>query len=102
VQGTITFVAGETAKHGNMRVDTPVATMGIRGTAVLVEIGFEVPGQGGAPPVKFQVLVEPGGVTGSYVLYSKTSGQIIGTVNAAGQVTSVLGTGDTSTASPIR
>ncbi|MES2028958.1 MAG: FecR domain-containing protein, partial [Pseudomonadota bacterium] len=97
VQGTITFVAGETAKHGNMRVDTPVATMGIRGTAVLVEIGFEVPGQGSAPPVKFQVLVEPNGVTGSYVLYSKTSGQIIGTVNAAGQVTNVLGNGDTST-----
>lgn len=94
VQGTITFVAGETAKHGNMRVDTPVATMGIRGTAVLVEIGFEVPGQGSAPPVKFQVLVEPGGRVGSYVLYSKTSGQIIGTVNAAGQVTSVLGNGD--------
>nr|WP_244499648.1 cadherin-like domain-containing protein [Tardiphaga robiniae] len=97
VQGTITFVAGETAKHGNMRVDTPVATMGIRGTAVLVEIGFEVPGQGSAPPVKFQVLVEPNGVTGSYVLYSKTSGQVIGTVNTAGQVTSVLGNGDTST-----
>ena len=96
VQGTITFVAGETAKHGNMRVDTPVATMGIRGTAVLVEIGFEVPGQGSAPPVKFQVLVEPGGRVGSYVLYSKTSGQIIGTVNAAGQVTSVLGNGDTA------
>ncbi|MET0219737.1 MAG: FecR domain-containing protein, partial [Tardiphaga sp.] len=48
IQGTITFVAGETAKNGDMRVDTPVATMGIRGTAVLVEIGFEVPGQGGA------------------------------------------------------
>jgi hypothetical protein len=72
VQGTISFVAGETAKHGDMRVDTPVATMGIRGTAVLVEIDFEVPGQGGAPPVKFQVLVEPSGVTGSYVLYSKS------------------------------
>lgn len=97
VQGTITFVAGETAKHGDMRVDTPVATMGIRGTAVLVEIGFEVPGQGGAPPVKFQVLVEPGGRTGSYVLYSKTTGQIIGTVDQAGLVTSVTGLGDTST-----
>ncbi|MDB5565949.1 MAG: hypothetical protein JWP84_2515 [Tardiphaga sp.] len=96
VQGTITFVAGETAKHGDMKVDTPVATMGIRGTAVLVEIGFEVPGQGGAPPVKFQVLVEPGGRAGSYVLYSKT-GSILGTVNQAGQVTSVLGNGDTST-----
>ncbi|WP_211910890.1 M10 family metallopeptidase C-terminal domain-containing protein [Tardiphaga alba] len=97
IQGTITFVAGETAKNGDMRVDTPVATMGIRGTAVLVEIGFEVPGQGGAPPVKFQVLVEPNGYTGSYVLYSKTSGQPIGTVNQAGQVTSVTGAGDAST-----
>ena len=46
VQGTISFVAGATAKHGDMKVDTPVATMGIRGTAVLVEIDFEVPGVG--------------------------------------------------------
>ena len=98
VQGTITFVAGETAKKGDMRVDTPVATMGIRGTAVLVEIGFEVPGQGGAPPVKFHVLVEPGGQVGSYVLYSRSDPTvIIGTVNAAGQVTSVTGTGDAQT-----
>ena len=52
VQGTISFVAGATAKHGDMKVDTPVATMGIRGTAVLVEIDFEVPGQGGAPSVE--------------------------------------------------
>ena len=43
VAGTITFVAGETAKHGDMKVDTPVATMGIRGTAVLVEIDFTIP-----------------------------------------------------------
>ncbi len=41
VAGTITFVAGETAKHGDMKIDTPVATMGIRGTAVLVEIDFD-------------------------------------------------------------
>jgi hypothetical protein len=63
VAGTISFVAGETAKHGDMKVDTPVATMGIRGTAVLVEIDFDVP-QNGAPSAKFQVLVEPDGHTG--------------------------------------
>jgi hypothetical protein len=89
VAGTITFVAGETAKHGEMKVDTPVATVGIRGTAVLVEIDFTVPGQGGAPPVHFQVLAEPDGTTGSYVLFSKpTDGSqpvIIGTVNQSGQ-----------------
>ena len=75
MQGTISFVAGATAKHGDMKVDTPVATMGIRGTAVLVEIDFEIqlpqpqPSRSAdqlAPPVRFQVLVEPDGTTGSY------------------------------------
>jgi hypothetical protein len=98
VQGTITFLAGETAKHGDMKVNTPVATMGIRGTAVLVEIDFQVPGQGGAPPVKFQVLVEPGGRVGDYVLYSLADPTVaIGEVNRAGLVTNVNGNGDTST-----
>ncbi|BAM92692.1 conserved hypothetical protein [Bradyrhizobium oligotrophicum S58] len=85
VAGTISFVAGETAKHGDMKVDTPVATMGIRGTAVLVEIDFSVPGQGGLPDAKFQVLVEPDGRTGSYVLFDKTTLQPIAVVNQAGQ-----------------
>ncbi len=85
VAGTITFVAGETAKHGDMKIDTPVATMGIRGTAVLVEIDFTVPGQGGTPDAKFQVLVEPDGTTGSYILFDKTTLQPIAMVNLAGQ-----------------
>ncbi len=98
VAGTITFVAGETAKHGDMKVNTPVATMGIRGTAVLVEIDFTVPAQGGAPPVKFQVLVEPDGHTGSYLLYSLVNPNVvIGQVNAAGVVSAVTASGDVST-----
>src|SRR5206468_3016101 len=32
VQGTFAFVAGQVAKTGDMKIDTPVATMGIRGT----------------------------------------------------------------------
>jgi fibronectin-binding autotransporter adhesin len=85
VAGTITFVAGETAKHGDMKIDTPVATMGIRGTAVLVEIDFTVPGQGATPDAKFQVLVEPDGTTGSYILFDKITLQPIAMVNTAGQ-----------------
>ena len=85
VAGTITFVAGETAKHGDMKIDTPVATMGIRGTAVLVEIDFSVPGQNGQPNASFQVLVEPDGTTGSYILFDKTTLQPIAIVNQAGQ-----------------
>jgi FecR protein len=83
VAGTITFVAGETAKHGDMKVDTPVATMGIRGTAVLVEIDFNVPGQG-TPDAKFQVLVEPDGTTGSYILFDKTTLTPLAVVDQAG------------------
>ena len=85
VAGTISFVAGETAKHGDMKIDTPVATMGIRGTAVLVEIDFTVPGQDGTPDAKFQVLVEPDGTTGSYILFDKTTLPPIAIVNQAGQ-----------------
>nr|WP_143039703.1 MULTISPECIES: VCBS domain-containing protein [Bradyrhizobium] len=93
VQGTISFVAGATAKHGDMKVDTPVATMGIRGTAVLVEIDFTVPATGDAPPAKFQVLVEPDGTTGSYILFDKTTLTPIATVNQAGTQTIVSGQG---------
>lgn len=88
VAGTISFVAGETAKHGDMKVDTPVATMGIRGTAVLVQIDFNATG-GGVPDASFQVLVEPNGTTGSYVLFDKTTLQPIATVNQAGLQTSI-------------
>ncbi len=89
VAGTISFVAGETAKHGDMKVDTPVATMGIRGTAVLVEIDFDVPGQNGAPAANFQVLVEPDGTTGSYILFDKNTLAPLATVNTAGTLTKI-------------
>ncbi|WOH65851.1 VCBS domain-containing protein [Bradyrhizobium sp. BWA-3-5] len=102
VQGTISFVAGATAKKGDMKVDTPVATMGIRGTAVLVEIDFEVPGQGVAPPAKFQVLVEPDGTTGSYILYDKTTLTQIATVNRAGTQTIINGQGAVSFQSSVQ
>ena len=102
VAGTISFVAGATAKHGDMKVDTPVATMGIRGTAVLVEIDFDVPVQGGAPPAKFQVLVEPDGTTGSYILFDKTTLTPIATVNRAGTQTIINGQGAVSFQSSVQ
>ncbi|WP_354136039.1 VCBS domain-containing protein [Bradyrhizobium sp. LB11.1] len=93
VAGTITFVAGETAKHGDMKIDTPVATMGIRGTAVLTEINFVVPAGGGdpQPQANFQVLVEPNGTTGSYILFDKLTLLPIATVNQAGQMVQISG-----------
>lgn len=50
-KGTFTFLAGKTAQTGNMKVETPVGTMGIRGTAPHVEILDD-------GRVKFTTLVE--------------------------------------------
>jgi FecR protein len=38
VQGTVSFIASQVAKTGNMRVETPTATLGIRGTFVTVDV----------------------------------------------------------------
>jgi len=53
VKGTFTFVAGDVAKTGDMKIDTPVATMGIRGTTPHVEISDD-------GSVKFSTLIEEG------------------------------------------
>jgi len=50
-KGNFTFVAGKVAKTGNMKFDTPVATMGIRGTTPNVDIADD-------GSVKFSTLVE--------------------------------------------
>ncbi|EKS42840.1 putative Ig domain-containing protein [Afipia clevelandensis] len=89
IQGTITLVAGHTAKYGNMRVETPVATMGIRGTAIMVEIAAD------NGPSKFSVLREPDGKIGAFHLYDKETGDLLKIVSQAGLVTVVtpLGVG---------
>ena len=62
-KGTFNFVAGKVAQTGNMKVDTPVGTMGIRGTAPRVEIAED-------GTVTFSTLVDantirPPGVPGA-------------------------------------
>jgi hypothetical protein len=52
-KGAFTFVAGKIAKTGDMKIDTPVATMGIRGTTPHVEVAAD-------GSVKFSTLFEPG------------------------------------------
>lgn len=52
-KGTFTFVAGKVAKTGEMKVDTPVATLGIRGTTPRVEIADD-------GSVRFSTLIEEG------------------------------------------
>lgn len=76
VQGTFVFVTGQVAKTGNMAVDTPVATMGIRGTTPVVSVSAE------SGATEFSIAPDPDGTVGSYVLISKVTGEVIGTVNS--------------------
>src|SRR5262249_23436948 len=64
-KGTFTFIAGRVAQTGDMKVDTPVATMGIRGTAPHVEIAED-------GTVHFATLVEDAAAAG--VTQQKKSG----------------------------
>jgi hypothetical protein len=52
-KGTFTLVAGQVAKTGTMKVETPVATLGIRGTTPHVEIADD-------GTVSFSTLIEEG------------------------------------------
>jgi hypothetical protein len=50
-KGTFTFIAGEIAHTGDLKVDTPIGTLGIRGTAPRIEIADD-------GTVKITTLVE--------------------------------------------
>jgi hypothetical protein len=50
-QGTFNFISGAIAKSGQMKIDTPVGTIGIRGTAPRVEISKD-------GSVKFTTMIE--------------------------------------------
>ena len=76
VQGTFSFVAGQVAPTGEMRIDTPVATMGIRGTAPM-----GICSQGG--PCKFILVPNPGdGHIGQYLLFETGTNNLLATVNS--------------------
>jgi VCBS repeat-containing protein len=76
VQGSITFIAGQIAHTGDMKVGTPVATMGIRGTAVQVDIDVNL------GTTKLSVLIEPGDRVGQFDIFS-LNGQLLAHVDNA-------------------
>jgi hypothetical protein len=77
VQGAATFVAGQVAKTGDMKVSTPVATMGIRGTAVVLDINA-IDGT-----VSVSVVNQRDGQIHALQVYN-ARGDLIGTVTSNG------------------
>lgn len=59
VSGTFSFVSGEIAKLGAdaMQVDTPVATIGIRGTKGLIRVSSDDTDNDGAPDFRLEVAL---------------------------------------------
>ncbi|MBV9555515.1 MAG: VCBS domain-containing protein, partial [Pseudolabrys sp.] len=84
VQGTISFLAGQVAKTGDMKVGAPVATMGIRGTAVNVNISAD----NGATQIS--VMAEADNLTHTVQVFAKnadgTQGALLGTVTNNGGI----------------
>ncbi len=77
VQGAANFVAGQVAKTGDMKVSTPVATMGIRGTAVILDVSST------DGTVSVSVVNQRDGQVHAVQVYN-ARGDLIGTVTSNG------------------
>ena len=77
VEGAASFVAGQVARTGDMRVATPTATLGIRGTAVNLSISSS------DGTVSISVVDQRDGQVHAVQVFSNT-GALIGTVSSNG------------------
>ena len=89
MQGAVSFVAGQVAKTGDMKIGSPVAVLGIRGTAVILDISstdgkvdISVVDQhdGQTHAVQIFRCILPTGIPGA----ACTAGDLIGTVTSDG------------------
>src|SRR5579862_7230017 len=82
VEGTFAFVAGKVAHSGDMKIATPVATMGIRGTTGVVQEQPDAPAtitaNAGGHTYTFAVMPDIGtGITGMWDVYLTDANGII-------------------------
>ena len=87
VEGTFSFVAGKVAHSGDMKIDTPVATMGIRGTTgwVQQQIGT-ITATVGNVTYSFAVVADFGTNTNGLYDLIDHNGNVIATVSQTGLV----------------
>ena len=82
VKGTFTFVAGQVAHTGDMKVDTPVMTMGIRGTTVGAYC--EADPSGIVVDCTTTLLTDPGGGVGRYDVLDRVTGAVLYSMTSTG------------------
>jgi hypothetical protein len=78
VRGTIAFVAGAVAKTGDMKIVTPTATIGIRGTTGVIE----VPAAGAAAQSIIKLYPDADGRVGRIELFGR-DGRSLGVLSRA-------------------
>jgi hypothetical protein len=74
-KGTVAFVAAAVAKSGDMKISTPTATLGIRGTTGLVEVP-EGTSAGGANNVAVKLYPDPDGKVGRIEINDRSGGRL--------------------------
>ena len=87
VKGTFSFVAGHVAHTGDMKLDTPVATMGIRGTAGTTTVNADA--SGNVYEVNFSLMPDPDGHVGLIQVLDRVTGLVIGTISTTANVLNV-------------
>lgn len=81
VRGSISFFASQVAKTGDMKVTTPTATMGIRGTTVVVDIVVDTVNPTSIGQVKIKLYADSNGNVGR-VEVSTIGGAPLGVLTA--------------------
>jgi hypothetical protein len=95
-KGTVAFVASAVAKTGNMKISTPTATLGIRGTTGLVEVN----GAGsGAHNIK--LYPDPDGHVGTIDISDRNGARLGSLTQGSSGFTIRAGAGGRITAAPL-
>ena len=95
-KGTVAFVASAVAKTGNMKIATPTATLGIRGTTGLVEVNGA---GGGAHNIK--LYPDPDGHVGTIDVNDRSGARLGSLTQGSSGFTIRSGAGGRLTAAPM-
>ncbi|HEY2534595.1 MAG TPA: FecR domain-containing protein [Xanthobacteraceae bacterium] len=71
-QGTVAFIASKVAKTGHMNIETPEATLGIRGTTGIVQI----PTAGSAGPIAVKLYPDADGHVGRIEVFARDGARL--------------------------
>jgi len=96
-KGTVAFVAAAVAKTGDMKITTPTASLGIRGTTGLVE----VPQGGAAGAHNIKLYPDPDGRVGHIDVHDRSGVRLGSLTQGASGFTIRPGAGGRVTAAPL-